>query len=343
MRTAGFGVDRVCNIGFVLILTLLAVGCATPERLAKRILTAPNLQQRSVAQWGEQWIQAMSGGTNRFETLTVSVGPPDAKLNVAELPPGAYNLEFTSSIETKANGARQFLLQCSPKTNCPATTVEERGTVVILHGYSVQKETMIPWAFVLAQAGFRAVLVDLRGHGRSTGQNFSCGKVETSDLVQLLDHLIDKGVCKGPVGVLGLSFGADLALQWAARDPRVHAVVAIAPYNRPEEAFVRFAKEMGFPVSVKTLESALGVVALKLDLNWSDWSGEAAVRRIPQPVFLIGGEKDPISPPRDLDEIKRAAAEGTEMLLVPEANHFIIGFSFQQIAEPVKAWFQARL
>jgi pimeloyl-ACP methyl ester carboxylesterase len=119
--------------------------------------------------------------------------------------------------------------------------------------------------------------------------------------------------------------------------------VAIAPYNRPEEAFVRFAREMGFPISTRVLDSTMDVIASKLDLDWSDWSGAAAARRLPLPVFLIGGEKDPISPPRDLEQIKQAAAAGTEMLLVPEANHFVIGFAFQQLAEPVKAWFQARL
>ena len=214
---------------------------------------------------------------------------------------------------------------------------------MILHGYSVQKETMIPWAFLLAEAGYRAVLVDLRGHGQSTGQNFSCGKYETSDLVQLLDYLSEQEICKGPIGVLGLSFGADLALQWAARDARVKTVVAIAPYNRPEEAFVRFAKEMKVPVSARALEAALGLVASKLELNWADLSGEKAARRISEPVLLIGGEKDMISPPADLLEIKQAAAAGTKVLLIPEANHFVIGFWFHEIAEPVKEWFHARL
>ena len=214
---------------------------------------------------------------------------------------------------------------------------------MILHGYSVQKEIMIPWAFLLAEAGYRAILVDLRGHGQSTGQNFSCGKYETSDLVQLLDYLTEEHICKGPIGVLGLSFGADLALQWAARDPRVGAVVAIAPYNRPEEAFLRFAKEMKIPVSAKALELALGLVASRLDLNWVDMSGVEAVRRITRPVLLIGGEKDMISPPADLEQIRQAAAAGTRVLMIPEANHFVIGFWFHEISAPVKDWFDKML
>ena len=61
-------------LALVALSALLGSGCATPERLAKRILTPPNVQQqRPFAQRGGEWIKAMSGGTNRFETLTVSV------------------------------------------------------------------------------------------------------------------------------------------------------------------------------------------------------------------------------------------------------------------------------
>jgi pimeloyl-ACP methyl ester carboxylesterase len=143
--------------------------------------------------------------------------------------------------------------------------------------------------------------------------------------------------------VLGISFGADLALQWAARDSRVAAVVAIAAYDQPEAAFVRFAQEMKLPVSIKVLEQALVLVATQLDLRWTDWSGGAAIRRLKAPVFLIGGGKDTISLPADLASLKEAAPAGTKSLVIPEANHFVIGYWFQEIADPVKAWFQEQM
>ncbi len=100
---------------------------------------------------------------------------------------------------------------------------------------------------------------------------------------------------------------------------------------------------MKMPVSQKTLQPALDLVATKLDLNWKDWSGEAAMRQLKEPVLLIGGGKDTISPPADLEALKRAAPPGTDSLLVPEANHYIVGYCFHEIAGAVKAWFQARL
>src|SRR5690348_7160790 len=81
-----------------LVVCLLA-GCATPERLASRIMTAPNLQRRANAsQFAQHWLSTANGGSNPFQSLTVPVGPPDARLSVLELPAGDYHLDFDSSV-----------------------------------------------------------------------------------------------------------------------------------------------------------------------------------------------------------------------------------------------------
>jgi pimeloyl-ACP methyl ester carboxylesterase len=326
------------------VAVAILAGCATPEKVARLVLTPPNVQRAArSSQWADRWLRALCRGTNRFKSIDIPVGPPQANLKALELVPGDYQLDFTSAVENDGHGGKVFSVKAVPRTNVPPVSVPERGTVLLLHGYSVQKETMAPWAFVLAQAGFRVILIDLRGHGQSTGKMFSCGKYETADLIQALDYLNAKGIGNGQVGVLGISFGAALALQWSARDPRVAAVVAIAAYDRPEEALVRFAQEMKIPVSPKLLDQALALVAAQLDLSWSDWSGQAALHHMTRPVFLIGGGKDSISPPEDLEALKAAAPAGTKTLLIPDANHFVVGYWFQDIADPVKDWFEEKL
>ena len=337
--------QRFARLVLFVVLFSCGAGCATPGGLSKRILTAPNFQNRRLVSpnWEDLFAKGLGWKTNPFQTRTIPVGPPEAKLSALELPATDYQIDFTSSITNLPNGKHEFIVKGLPRTNSPPATVKELGTIVVLHGYSLNKETMLPWAFVLAQAGYRVVLVDLRGHGQSTGDTFSCGKYETRDLVQALDYLRGRGVCGDKVGVLGLSFGANLALYWAARDPRVKTVVAIAPYDRPEQAFERFAHEMKLPVSHKSLEKALTLSANKLDLNWSDWSGEAAMRQQKQPVLLIGGEKDKISPPSDLEALKQAAPPGSRTIMIATANHFTVGYSFEQLSEPIKLWFEERL
>ncbi|HEX7652676.1 MAG TPA: dienelactone hydrolase family protein, partial [Verrucomicrobiae bacterium] len=172
---------------------------------------------------------------------------------------------------------------------------------------------------------------------------FYAGKVEAVDLIQVLDYLQYHQLCGTNIGVLGYSFGADLALYWAARDPRVKSVVSIAAYNHPEAAVPRFAKEMHIPISEPVINQALVLVADQLGIPWSVLSAEAAVPKITAPILFIGATGDTISPPADLVALKKAAAPGCRALMVDGLKHEMIGYDFAHLAQPVRQWFEQTL
>ena len=58
-----------------------------------------------------------------------------------------------------------------------------------------------PWP--CPRAGYRAVLVDLRGHGRSTGKYLTYGVQEAQDISQVIDALEQQQLIAGEIGVLG--------------------------------------------------------------------------------------------------------------------------------------------
>jgi alpha-beta hydrolase superfamily lysophospholipase len=330
----------------LMLLALLAPGCVTREMAARMIVKAPNqaYPPEPSPKLTEFWNYFTKGDKqSRLVYLKVKTGPPAAELALAELPPGDYHVKFISGIRTNWEEKKFLTMKFKPETNRNFIPLKEPATIVILHGYMMYKETMAPWASELAQAGYRVVLVDLRGHGKSTGDTVTYGKYETRDLIQMLDYLKAQGLCDEKVGVLGLSYGATLALHWAAADPRVQAVVAIAPYNHPEEAAQRLAKEVKIPVSPKTLREALALAAKRLDLKWSDWSGEAAMHKVKEPVLLVGGGHDRICLPADLEALRKAAPAGTKVIMIPDVNHFALGFLLHVLAQPVTAWFQEHL
>lgn len=107
-----------------------------------------------------------------------------------------------------------------------------RATILVLHGIRDQKDFLRHVGLQLSEAGYRAVLVDSRGHGRSTGTYLTWGIQEARDLSQLVDAL---GYGDSPLGVFGESYGAAVAILWSASDARVRAAVALAPFSSLRE------------------------------------------------------------------------------------------------------------
>lgn len=202
---------------------------------------------------------------------------------------------------------------------------------------------MLHWALQLAQTGYRVVLVDLRGHGQSTGGQVGFGKYEVNDLRQMLDWLQARGECDEAVGVVGFSYGATLALHWAAQDQRIRTVIGLAPYNQPAEAFERLAQALKIPLSHRTAQKAAKLAAARLNLEWADWAGEVAMQQLRVPVLLIGGGKDSISLAEDLVRLKTMAGSPVKILEIAPADHFSLPMAMHVLSQPIEAWLQANL
>ncbi|WP_217913124.1 alpha/beta fold hydrolase [Miltoncostaea marina] len=100
--------------------------------------------------------------------------------------------------------------------------------VLVVPGLGSRKDNHADFGEALAAAGMAALALDLRGHGESGGRLDGGAR---DDVAAGLDALAAAG--HAPLGVRGSSMGGLLALDAAARDPRVRAVVAICP-ARPE-------------------------------------------------------------------------------------------------------------
>jgi len=55
------------------------------------------------------------------------------------------------------------------------------------------------------------------------------------------------------------------------------------------------------------------------------------------------GGRDTISLPPDLQWLAILVAPGSKIIEIPEANHFVIGYWFQELVVPVKPWFRRHL
>jgi pimeloyl-ACP methyl ester carboxylesterase len=331
----------------LLFLCLGGAGCMSPGTIARHALEAPNKQSNPSEQ-----LRPFAFATTNFQVLRVSVGPPPASLELMVIEPGDYSAKIVSSIARrrpryKGDTHTNVFTFAFGFTNYPVKPKLEtnniRGTIFLLHGYSLSKELMLPWGMVLAQAGYRVVLVDLRGHGHATGDRIYFGGVERTDLVQCLDALEQRHICNGPVGVLGISYGAVLALQWAALDPRVQCVTAISPYSDPGSAMEEFLKMYATGLTWKEDQAAAAIVAHQLATEFPDLTTLTAVRGLKQPVMFVRGERDELCSRENLVRLQAAAPKGSELREVPMANHLVAGMCISQLEGPVTDWFRVHL
>lgn len=333
----------------VLLLLLCCSGCVSSRMAADRIVGAPNRFGKAGSNdslfglWQNLETNVLAA---RIQTplryVRVPVGPPAAELQLLELPPQDYHVTVASRVVTdRAGPALNLSIVTNDVVNfTPRATP---ATLFLLHGYMMSKESMMPWALHLAQAGYRVVLVDLRGHGKSTGAEVGFGKFEVTDLRQMLDQLLARGECDADVGVVGFSYGATLALHWAAQDARIRTVVGLAPYNQPAETFERLAKALKIPLSHRAAQKAAVLAADRLQLNWADWAGEVAMGQLRVPTLLIGADKDTVCPPEDLRRLRAVAAGPATLHVVSGPNHFSLPMAMHLLHEPIEAWLQEHL
>ena len=252
--------------------------------------------------------------------------------------------------------------------------------VILFHGVADNRVGVVGQSEFLLRAGYGVVMMDARAHGASEGSMATYGWLERNDTRSIIDELIrteivrytDEQIRSGrattrvienpselihsqPSGAhpgapahifaLGESMGAGLALQSAAADPRIEAVVAEAPFASLREASYDYAGLRFSPFLGKTLLRPFSWTLLyrgqKLTgLDISQVSPEKSVASRAFPVLLICDEKDEALPCRHTQAIYNAAIGPKQLWVVPGAYHTAaLGFQPAEFVRRVTQFF----
>jgi pimeloyl-ACP methyl ester carboxylesterase len=319
------------------LLLFCTAGCGI--YMAHRMAQSPNTYPQWFAPEAPVLLAYSPKFLTNFPKQFVTAGPPAAQLCYRVIEPADYDLKVSSTNWLESGEKRtEFHFTANLPASPNRWTTHPRGTVVLLHGYALAQFSMAPWALRLAQDGWRCVLVDLRGHGKSTGKQIFYGLQETHDLSQLLDQLARDGHLQAPVAAVGESYGAVMALRWQPVEPRVRAVVAIAPYACLSNTVMNLRSEYAswlpkifIRAGLKKLPSVLGVPASELDTT-------TVLIRTPEHALFVAAANDKIAPAADVEQLQALAAPGSELILVPEATHETVTYYFADLVQPVLAW-----
>ena len=195
---------------------------------------------------------------------------------------------------------------------CP-TSDAPRGTVVYLHGVADNRTSGAGVIERFRRRGFDVIAYDSRAHGESDGTACTYGYLEKRDLSQVIDT-----VRSGPVVLIGTSLGAAVALQEAAQDPRVVAVVAAETFAdlrtvATERAPFFFTRGM--------VDRAIRFAQRDAGFQVDAVSPVRAASAIRQAVLLIHGDADVDTRPAHSQRVFDALAGPKRLMMVPGAPH----------------------
>jgi uncharacterized protein len=179
-----------------------------------------------------------------------------------------------------------------PRDHTTHAAALPRAVVVFAHPHPQQGGTMHTKAVFqgakgLARIGCAVLRFNFRGVGRSAGA-FDEGDGEAGDYRAALDWMAAR-YPDVPLWAAGFSFGAWIALETGAVDPRVSILIGIAPpVNRPAYTFTH------------TLEAT-------------------------KPKFFVQGDLDELCPLKDLWAFYAKLKEPKELVVIDGASHLFEG------------------
>lgn len=319
---------------FALAVLLLAGGCAS--LVSERIVTPPKVTTLAM---DRPAFEAFTGITrNAWQ------GPGDLRLAWRDVP--AARRAFSSQFARDDVGAGFSIdIKQAPEP------IAARGTVVYLHGWGLDGNSMLPWALALSEQGWHGVAIDLRHHGESSPAPVGYGPREAADVAALLGALRAQGRLQEPVFLFGSSYGATAAL---FAEPllagQVRGIVALAPFANAAdavrtvlavsargggpEAWVAGAQSsLDVEEAIRTASARLGVDLRAIDLH-------PVVAASHTCALILHGANDKLLAP-DASRALAAASPLAQFTPVPGHNHLDLPMRMDWLAAPLDAWLRS--
>jgi alpha/beta superfamily hydrolase len=198
------------------------------------------------------------------------------------------------------------------------------ATIILLHGYSSNRTSMLWHATNLVEAGYGVLMYDERGSGESEGEYRSYGWQDAPDVGVAIEYLTERSEADSNlIGILGCSIGGQIALQGAAYYPEIKAVWAdgasgIMACDSPPPN--NWATSIAF-LSEYILDWML---IQRLDIQPPQPMIEIIGKIAPRPLMLVaGGFPHPYfgNEARRVLHMASYAGSGADVWIIPEAYH----------------------
>jgi uncharacterized protein len=200
----------------------------------------------------------------------------------------------------------------------------QNGAVIMMqHGYKSTRKELLNEAEMMYRHGYGILLTTVRAHDHSEGETITFGMNEVKDLDAWYRYLLTRtDIDPNRIGILGNSFGGMLAIQYAAQNENIKAVVADCAFsslNDTVSTSVEYFTDLpAFPFAPLIVFWAERESGFKTeDIDTTQW----IARISPRPVFLMQGGADVVISADSGQRLYDAAGEPKELWFDPALGH----------------------
>jgi dipeptidyl aminopeptidase/acylaminoacyl peptidase len=183
--------------------------------------------------------------------------------------------------------------------------------VILVHGLNSSRTLEFAGKFSefgaeMNRQGFSVLMIDLRGHGKSSDSRFTFGITERKDIIGAVNWLKQKEFKPQKIGVLGVSMGSASVIGAAADDLDIAAIVIDSGYAEVYPIIQKhWQSASGLPEIFLSSTMMFGHLFTGYDLTLSKPVQEIS-RIAPRPVLIIHSKIDPYTPVENAYKLKAA-------------------------------------
>jgi len=188
-----------------------------------------------------------------------------------------------------------------------------KGTVLFFHGNGENISTHAGAVYWLPQYGYRVILVDYRGYGKSQGVATLDGAIQ--DVEFSIRYTLAQFKDNKPLIILAQSLGASMSIYAVAEEPDkkdIDALVLIAPFSD----YHKIARE--------TLSKGWLTWLFQIPLSWTisnEYNPSRFIASVnPIPVYFIYGSRDQLISPEHSKRLYELAKKPKQLISL-EAGH----------------------
>ena len=204
----------------------------------------------------------------------------------------------------------------------PAETATNK-TVIVVHGFTNDKEDMKPYAWMFHELGYNVLMPDNMSHGDSEGQIIGYGWNDRLNVVKWADLLVEQN-SDSEITLFGVSMGAATVMMASGEESLPDQVVNIIEdcgYSSVWDELKYQAKEMYNLPAFPILYEVSAISKIRAGFSYGQASSVNRLKNNTRPVLFIHGSDDTFVPTSMVYKNYQATQGEKELYIVKGAGH----------------------